>query len=1367
MKNSEENDDADNLAKNPNEEDKMEDNKDDQEKDEQSIRDYIRELTERFQEKRKKRYENDPTNIEYPDEDLFVRLDTSIKKNTAFVKKIRNMNETNKDLIMKDLENLNLTRFISELATALVETKIKATEINLFIQICSFLHHRYPEFAVHLFDAWNKNLPKKPTDQFNASKMRIDIKIFTELILSGIFSTKDSLPALGNLLTILTNSDKESHKNLNILIVFCRSYGVEFAGIYPRRQRLLAEKFQQNLPVCDFLSIERQKGVRTLLKDYYQSLIQHISKDRKYLFHLKNDMKRNLETRGEVSETLQERWKTKSTEFEKLHQSTIIFADLIDEQMPDIDIETLENDTILMKNENVTAVLFDLNRFKENNPTIWDDEETRIFYEKLPDLKSLVPAMLYKDSLKDDTTTATAASNNLTETGKEISETDIADLTNDDDDLILTGDDTTIPDPKDVPLLNENDDLDVLDDNKTTTTTTMNGRSRLVKFNFNATKDQLDTFFSSLPNCVNCDLIDKAALHFATTFNTKNNRKKLVDVLIRVPRTRLDLLPFYGRFVAQLTPIMPSVSNELCVGLKNQFRYNFYKKDQVYIESKVKIIRFISELVKFNLFSKTEALKILKTLLSDFHHHHIEMTCNLFEVCGRYLYRCPESHHMTNLLLQQMMRLKNHMYVNTRYETMIQNAYYSVTSEDKSSSRIIPAKPIMHQYIEHLIYTELTRKNVSNVLKKLRRLNWNDKDINTFAIKTLSSAWNIKYDNIPALASLLSNLSQNRSQTVLMVMDTILENIRIGMQMNSLEYNQRRIATIKYFAECFNYNLFDSTLLFNIMYSLLLYGVDYNDLSKSTMDSPFNLIRFRLVAQILHICGHFLLSPVAKKKLDFFLLFFQRYYWLKKSYINSLPIETIDQMSLFYLDAIFADVLQFLRLKFKKAESYEDSCKQLEQSLEDLAKNLKNVLPNLKNVSIKNVLTNQATTTINNNNKDGGQLEPIKEDSENEIIDDNNNNDGDKLQQLPKKHENNNNSNNKEDNFNPFIIINNNNNNQNDCDNNNNSGGGGNIVTAAADYNSDYDQEDNDEGEEEDNHSSIGAFNNDNNNGGVGCSSSQPIIEQQSAEQKDNYNDPINNADIDPDDDSDDDDDLDSNEEDIDEDEYDDDDIDDEDVDVDEEDDDDDIGDDEDSDENQNQNNKSNKDGGGLRIQPCEEDDKFQLDFERLMMENLQSRSQEVTQRINVEINHQQQQQHRNRQQSSKESEETKFNFRVMTKNQKSNKPILRSIEVPVDSDLVQNFLEREREKKREKEQVKKLILGFNERREMEDHQNPSNSSSSSISSVNSNNIKSMAAGDHHHYQQQNRSPGGGGGGYFHHYRGGSGGGGNYRKRFQ
>ncbi|OTF78139.1 hypothetical protein BLA29_006009 [Euroglyphus maynei] len=178
------------------------------------------------------------------------------------------------------------------------------------------------------------------------------------------------------------------------------------------------------------------------------------------------------------------------------------------------------------------------------------------------------------------------------------------------------------------------------------------------------------------------------------------------------------------------------------------------------------------------------------------------------------------------------------------------------------------------------------------------------------------------------------------------------------------------------------------------------------------------------------------------------------------------------------------------------------------------------------------------------------------------------------------------------------------------------------------------------------------------------------------------------------------------------------------------------------------------------------------------MQENLISRSQEVTQRMNVEIvipierdSNTNKSRHgridgykssifsslepssnnNNRRSNNQRQElETKsFNFRVMTKNQKSNKPILRSVEVPANSELVQNFLAREQAQKREKEQVKKLILGFNERREMED-QSPN---SSSISSVGSNNVKSI----NDHQQQQNRSTGGS---YYHqnHYRGGGGG---------
>ena len=74
----------------------------------------------------------------------------------------------------------------------------------------------------------------------------------------------------------------------------------------------------------------------------------------------------------------------------------------------------------------------------------------------------------------------------------------------------------------------------------------------------------------------------------------------------------------------------------------------------------------------------------VQTLLSDFRYHHVDMTCNLFETCGQYLYRSPDSYHMTKHLLDQMMRHKARMALDSRYAIMIENAFYIVNPpEDK------------------------------------------------------------------------------------------------------------------------------------------------------------------------------------------------------------------------------------------------------------------------------------------------------------------------------------------------------------------------------------------------------------------------------------------------------------------------------------------------------------------------------------------------------------------------------------------------------------------------------------------------------------------------------------------------------------
>jgi len=100
-----------------------------------------------------------------PEESHFSKLDSSIKKNTAFVRKLRNFTEAQKESIVKDIQVLNLTKYISEVASAIVEAKLKMTDISSVIQICVILHEKYADFAPQLLEAWQKVLSLKKDEK--------------------------------------------------------------------------------------------------------------------------------------------------------------------------------------------------------------------------------------------------------------------------------------------------------------------------------------------------------------------------------------------------------------------------------------------------------------------------------------------------------------------------------------------------------------------------------------------------------------------------------------------------------------------------------------------------------------------------------------------------------------------------------------------------------------------------------------------------------------------------------------------------------------------------------------------------------------------------------------------------------------------------------------------------------------------------------------------------------------------------------------------------------------------------------------------------------------------------------------------------
>lgn len=281
-------------------------------------------------------------------------------------------------------------------------------------------------------------------------------------------------------------------------------------------------------------------------------------------------------------------------------------------------------------------------------------------------------------------------------------------------------------------------------------------------------------------------------------------------------------------------------------------------------------------------------------LLNDFTHHHIEMTCNLLETCGRYLYRSNDSHHRAKILLDQMLRKKALLPFDSRYITMIENAYYFANPPESQMVLFfatvyytdinfffiffkIPKveRPPMYQYIRKLLFFDLLKTNVDKVLRQIRKLNWDDHETASYAIKCLISVWNAKFYNVRCVANLLAGLNAFQDWIAPQVIDGVIEDIRLGMEINHPKYNQRRVSIMRYLGELYNYRLVESSVVFKILYSLITFGVYYDRDVYSELDPPDNLIRIRLVCQLLETCGQYFSSGLTKKKLDCYLVFFQ------------------------------------------------------------------------------------------------------------------------------------------------------------------------------------------------------------------------------------------------------------------------------------------------------------------------------------------------------------------------------------------------------------------------------------------------------------------------------------------------------------
>ena len=236
---------------------------------------------------------------------------------------------------------------------------------------------------------------------------------------------------------------------------------------------------------------------------------------------------------------------------------------------------------------------------------------------------------------------------------------------------------------------------------------------------------QVDALLSRLPELSNKDMIDQAAIDFCF-LNSKASRNRLIKAVQEVPKGRSDLLPIYSRLVATLGKYMLDVTQGLVNHLDAEFRSLQRRKDKDFLgRVRTSNIRYLAELTKFGVVPEHTIFHCLKVSTDDFSRMNIEIICNLLENCGRYLLRNPETSPRMQQFLEILQRKKNAQHLGQQERMLIENAVYYVDPPARAAIQQKERSPV-ELFVRKLLYLDMNKRNYSKILRQIRKLHWEE-----------------------------------------------------------------------------------------------------------------------------------------------------------------------------------------------------------------------------------------------------------------------------------------------------------------------------------------------------------------------------------------------------------------------------------------------------------------------------------------------------------------------------------------------------------------------------------------------------------------------------------------------------------------
>lgn len=112
------------------------------------------------------------------DDDQIRRLDSTLKKVTAFMKRVKTIGSTvTPESLLPELAKLNLSKFVDEITSVVCDAKVRVEELPPLVEFCVKAASMYAPFSENLVAELKKRVPTRRSDQItNASKLRVDLK---------------------------------------------------------------------------------------------------------------------------------------------------------------------------------------------------------------------------------------------------------------------------------------------------------------------------------------------------------------------------------------------------------------------------------------------------------------------------------------------------------------------------------------------------------------------------------------------------------------------------------------------------------------------------------------------------------------------------------------------------------------------------------------------------------------------------------------------------------------------------------------------------------------------------------------------------------------------------------------------------------------------------------------------------------------------------------------------------------------------------------------------------------------------------------------------------------------------------------------